>query len=435
MTGTLTPHIGSAGTVDGDATVNGDFTVRDDVNITGDLLVKGGVPWADVRAFGNGVGQGSVSVDDAALQAAIAALPQTGSYRGGVIYLAPGMQFKFSTMLNLDDFESLTFKGGGVNSANHATRLTWTGGASSGSAIRLRSADGIVFDGLKITYSDAAYDGDLIACGSLASIPTTNLAMRDCWIGGENSRTAASDINLNGCVGAEIRNCSIYNAVHGIKGAISDFANDVTIQNCLFYGHATSSIRNIGQGWTVLSNGFERIFSGAAGAVSSALDTSWPARGLLYAGNWHGDMTANSGTWVNIHGFGLAFIGNTFDMRTFSAPIAISAWTTNGLTVVGNDFREGAKCVEFAGTQSGGWLIAGNAVTSTTAPFPSDATLVRAFIQDNNAEGFQEIRESGDVTAPLTNGARLYAKDNGSGKTQLVVRFPTGAVQVIATEP
>jgi hypothetical protein len=29
----------------------------------------------------------------------------------------------------------------------------------------------------------------------------------------------------------------------------------------------------------------------------------------------------------------------------------------------------------------------------------------------------------------------LYAKDNGSGKTQLVVRFASGAVQVLATEP
>jgi archaellum biogenesis ATPase FlaH len=29
----------------------------------------------------------------------------------------------------------------------------------------------------------------------------------------------------------------------------------------------------------------------------------------------------------------------------------------------------------------------------------------------------------------------LFAKDNGSGKTQLCVRFSSGAVQVIATQP
>jgi len=37
--------------------------------------------------------------------------------------------------------------------------------------------------------------------------------------------------------------------------------------------------------------------------------------------------------------------------------------------------------------------------------------------------------------APAANKARLYVEDNGSGKSRLVVRFPTGAAQVIATEP
>jgi hypothetical protein len=37
--------------------------------------------------------------------------------------------------------------------------------------------------------------------------------------------------------------------------------------------------------------------------------------------------------------------------------------------------------------------------------------------------------------SPPANQARLYCRDNGAGKTQLVVLFPTGAVQVLATEP
>lgn len=42
---------------------------------------------------------------------------------------------------------------------------------------------------------------------------------------------------------------------------------------------------------------------------------------------------------------------------------------------------------------------------------------------------------SGDPAAPAANQAVIYTKDNGSGKTQLCVRFNTGAVQVIATQP
>ncbi len=48
---------------------------------------------------------------------------------------------------------------------------------------------------------------------------------------------------------------------------------------------------------------------------------------------------------------------------------------------------------------------------------------------------YTEIIEIADPAAPAANKARFYVRDNGAGKTQLVVRFPTGAIQVIATEP
>jgi hypothetical protein len=46
-----------------------------------------------------------------------------------------------------------------------------------------------------------------------------------------------------------------------------------------------------------------------------------------------------------------------------------------------------------------------------------------------------ELTEMTAPSAPATNKGRLYLEDNGSGKTRLVVRFPTGAAQVLATEP
>jgi hypothetical protein len=45
-----------------------------------------------------------------------------------------------------------------------------------------------------------------------------------------------------------------------------------------------------------------------------------------------------------------------------------------------------------------------------------------------------ELRERA-TPAGSADRARLYAKDNGSGKTQLVVIFGSGAEQVLATEP
>ncbi len=49
--------------------------------------------------------------------------------------------------------------------------------------------------------------------------------------------------------------------------------------------------------------------------------------------------------------------------------------------------------------------------------------------------GGVEMEEISDPAAGAANSARLFARDNGSGKTQLCVRFSSGAIQVLATEP
>ncbi|MBP7629483.1 MAG: hypothetical protein KA758_03450 [Acidimicrobiales bacterium] len=43
--------------------------------------------------------------------------------------------------------------------------------------------------------------------------------------------------------------------------------------------------------------------------------------------------------------------------------------------------------------------------------------------------------ERTDPAAPAADTGVLYFRDNGSGKTQLCVRFATGAIQVVATQP
>jgi hypothetical protein len=59
---------------------------------------------------------------------------------------------------------------------------------------------------------------------------------------------------------------------------------------------------------------------------------------------------------------------------------------------------------------------------------------LRNFVPVANIAYF-EGREIADPPAPEANAGRIYFRDNGSGKTQLVVRFPNGAIRVIATEP
>lgn len=53
----------------------------------------------------------------------------------------------------------------------------------------------------------------------------------------------------------------------------------------------------------------------------------------------------------------------------------------------------------------------------------------------DTAAAFIEMAErASDAAAPAVNRAVIYVRDTG-GKTQLCVRFNTGAVQVLATEP
>lgn len=49
--------------------------------------------------------------------------------------------------------------------------------------------------------------------------------------------------------------------------------------------------------------------------------------------------------------------------------------------------------------------------------------------------GALEFAEMAAPSSGAANTARLFARDNGSGKTQLCVIFNTGAIQVLATEP
>jgi hypothetical protein len=49
--------------------------------------------------------------------------------------------------------------------------------------------------------------------------------------------------------------------------------------------------------------------------------------------------------------------------------------------------------------------------------------------------GYVEGSEMTAPAAPSANGFRIYAEDNGSGKTRLMVKFATGAAQQLAIEP
>lgn len=51
------------------------------------------------------------------------------------------------------------------------------------------------------------------------------------------------------------------------------------------------------------------------------------------------------------------------------------------------------------------------------------------------ADGSVEFKEISDPAAPGGNKGLFFFRDDGAGKSQFCVRFPTGAIQILATEP
>lgn len=80
------------------------------------------------------------------------------------------------------------------------------------------------------------------------------------------------------------------------------------------------------------------------------------------------------------------------------------------------------------------WTAAGHFVAATDNTYDFGATgALRP--RDLFLAGKVEMSEIAAPGVAPANGARLYAVDNGAGKTQLAVIFQSGAAQVLATEP
>jgi hypothetical protein len=55
-------------------------------------------------------------------------------------------------------------------------------------------------------------------------------------------------------------------------------------------------------------------------------------------------------------------------------------------------------------------------------------------VPDEKAPDYFTFAEVTAPAAPATNEVRLYAEDNGSGKTRIVAKFATGAAIAIVTQ-
>jgi hypothetical protein len=74
-------------------------------------------------------------------------------------------------------------------------------------------------------------------------------------------------------------------------------------------------------------------------------------------------------------------------------------------------------------------------VTWVGSVLPSNMLANDIWLNPNIGESMTLTELGSPPAAPAANSVILYAEDNGSGKTRLMARFPTGAPVVIVTEP
>ena len=143
---------------------------------------------------------------------------------------------------------------------------------------------------------------------------------------------------------------------------------------------------------------------------------------------------------TNVTAFG------TFGLLTTN--ITCSGITSNGdIDVNSNDIKDIAQ-LKFASTtvsptgvgitSNSGWLIYNTEASSDRHWFKTDNTLAVEIKSDQVElqDGINlEFRESSSAPSGSANGAKLFAEDNGAGKTRLMVQFGSGVAQQIAIEP
>ena len=210
------------------------------------------------------------------------------------------------------------------------------------------------------------------------------------------------------------------------------------------------------QGTSVSGDGVQGVSASGRGVYGTSTDSygvygvSTSNMGVRAQGDNYGVYAVASGTGVygqsttsyGVHGqsssgYGVFGSSNT-NVSVYaygsgpSVAASVGLASTNGTGVQG---YSGTGLLPAAKTKTGVYGYANQDGKAKGVYGESSKGFAGYFIGKVYTNKFHEMKEISTPAAPGANKVRLFARDNGSGKTQLCVRFPTGAVQVIKTQP
>jgi hypothetical protein len=252
---------------------------------------------------------------------------------------------------------------------------------------------------------------------------------------------SCTGLNANGNVGV-LNNANFLYLGSGVDVLLyRDAANTLALRN-----GAAGQTFNVYDSYADASNYRRASLStgGGAGAILSLNGAGSGNNGSLYlrASVTAGTIefgTASTDRWrMDASGHFLAIADNTYDIGATSVNRPRSIYTSSGV-VFANSLAVNSSTFNAVLWNGGqfGWTSGATVSTSsaTDTGLKRSAAAIIGVTNGSTGGGSLEMQEVTAPAAPATNGVRIYAEDNGGGKTRLMALFATGAAQQIAIEP
>lgn len=171
--------------------------------------------------------------------------------------------------------------------------------------------------------------------------------------------------------------------------------------------------------------------------TAGATSTGWSTSGTMLGVNAPSGFTGNL-LDAQLNGTPVATLPasdgrlnfNSYDGSHAGTGVYISGGGTENLHLTANQGLNLSKNLVV------GWVDAFNTAAAPTSGFTWGASAVTKLYNPSTTggAGLEMVEMTAPAAAPANSG-RLFLQDNGSGKTQLMIVFATGAAQQIAIEP
>ncbi len=167
---------------------------------------------------------------------------------------------------------------------------------------------------------------------------------------------------------------------------------------------------------------YGRVTNTASGASSCLIDLGTVASGSLFK--------VGKDAVLNLNGDTLGTIARRADVNMLM--LGVVGAGLYGVIGIGHGHNPG---INISQNCQLAWTNDSPAATRDITLMRAEAGILALTASASTGGATLEFREQTAPSSPSTNNVRIYAEDNGSGKTRLMARFATGAAQQIAIEP